>query len=47
VETHAGAGDRVQIAGGTHQIQPAVSTISEKLGDIGDVLEISAIKEIG
>ena len=47
VKAHAGAGDRVQIGGLRHQVEPTARAIREGLGFIAEVLGVTAVEEGG
>jgi hypothetical protein len=47
MKSHAGKGDRVQVDGLCHQVEPAFRAIREGLGFVVEVFWISAVEEGG
>ena len=47
MEAHAGTGDRMQLSGGCHQIEPRTGAVGKWFFIIGNALRVASIKEGG
>lgn len=46
VKSQASTRDRVQLTGGRHHMEPAVRSINEPFGVIGNVLRVTSVQEV-